>query len=119
MATMHRSPLLDAEQCRMVDDLCEQRGSIVPQYMQVFTHLARRHAGPWGSFLHGARSLTLYPIHSPAFAFECASDEEAAREDWEAVGIDMWRSVLTSTSEQPRERSACEYSRQPVHQTNR
>jgi len=68
-------------------------------------------ASPWDSFLRGASTMTLYPIHAPSFAVGFSSDEEASGKDWEAVGIDLWKSILGLTPEQPRERSACEYPR--------
>jgi hypothetical protein len=79
--------------------------------MELFRQLGRRRASPWDSFLRGASTMTLYPIHAPSFAVGFSSDEEASGKDWEAVGIDLWKSILGLTPEQPCERSACEYPR--------
>ena len=119
MATMQRPPSLGAEQCRMVHDLCDQRDPVIHRYMELFNHLAHRNAGPWDGFLRGASSLTLYPIHASSVTSGFSTGAEATREDWEAVGVDMWRAILALTSEQPDERSASESPGQPVRQTTR
>ena len=77
--------------------------------MTFFEDLTRQHADSRNGFFRGVARVTLHPQHDNVFAYwSSPKDEDAIRDDWEAIRSDFCKAILAVTPEQSHARSSRE-----------